>query len=246
MLRRNSSTVQLLHNSTIFSIMKTILVVEDEQNVASFIRQGLMEEGYEVFLAYDGQTGLDLLSQKEIDLIILDVILPGKSGLEIAKEIRNSPHQAVPIIMLTALGSTDNVVKGLDSGADDYLIKPFKFKELLARIRVHVRRQRIVQAPHQILKVADLEMDLDAKTVQRGGEEIKLTSTEYRLLNYFMRNKNKVLNRLDILENVWDINFNMGTNVVDVYVNYLRNKIDKNHEPKLIQTVIGMGYVMKE
>lgn len=227
-------------------MLRSILVVEDEQNVASFIQQGLQEEGYQVFLAYDATTAWDLLSQKRIDLIILDVILPGMNGLEFARKVRVSEHQTTPIIMLTALGTTENVVKGLDSGADDYLIKPFKFKELLARIRAHTRRKRLAQTPHRLLKVVDLEMDLDAKTVKRSGNEIKLTSTEYRLLNYFMKNKNKVLNRLDILESVWDINFNMSTNVVDVYVNYLRNKIDKNYDQKLLHTVIGMGYVMKE
>lgn len=225
---------------------KSILVVEDEQNVASFIRQGLLEEGYEVFLAYDANIAWELLTQKRIDLIILDLILPGMNGLDLARKIRMSEYQVTPIIILTALGTTENVVKGLDSGADDYLVKPFKFKELLARIRAHTRRKRLTQTPHQLLQVLDLELDLDAKSVRRGGKEIKLTSTEYRLLNYFMKNKNKVLNRLDILENVWDINFNMSTNVVDVYVNYLRNKIDKNYDQKLIHTVIGMGYVMKE
>ncbi|MCB0665345.1 MAG: response regulator transcription factor [Saprospiraceae bacterium] len=227
-------------------MLRSILVVEDEQNVASFIQQGLQEEGYQVFLAYDATTAWDLLSQKRIDLIILDIILPGMNGLEFARKVRVSEHQTTPIIMLTALGTTENVVKGLDSGADDYLIKPFKFKELLARIRAHTRRKRLAQTPHRLLKVVDLEMDLDAKTVARAGNEIKLTSTEYRLLNYFMKNKNRVLNRLDILESVWDINFNMSTNVVDVYVNYLRNKIDKNYDQKLLHTVIGMGYVMKE
>lgn len=227
-------------------MIKNILVIEDEQNVAAFIQQGLQEEGYGVYLAYDGQIGFELLTQKNIDLIILDVILPGINGLEIAKKIKSSDFQETPIIMLTALGTTDNVVKGLDSGADDYLIKPFKFKELLARIRALTRRKNASNNDVQKLQIADLELDRDAKVVKRAGKEIKLTSTEYRLLEFFMKNKNKVLSRIDILESVWDINFNMGTNVVDVYVNYLRNKIDKDHEPKLIQTVIGMGYTLKE
>lgn len=225
---------------------KTVLVIEDEHNVAAFIKQGLNEAGYEVFLAYNGEQGLELLSQKSIDVIILDIILPGKDGIEISRHIRQSGHKQVPILMLTALGNTENVVRGLDNGADDYLVKPFKFKELLARIRA-LRRRRGMQ-PHQgdILVVADLELDREAKMVQRAGREVKLTSTEYRLLEYLLLNKNKVLSRIDILENVWDINFNMGTNVVDVYVNYLRNKVDKDFSPRLIHTVIGMGYTIRE
>ena len=228
-------------------MIKNVLVIEDERNVAAFIKKGLTEEGYEVFIAYDGTTGLNLLSQKDIDIIILDIILPGLSGLEVAKKIRMNGYSKLPIIMLTALGTTENVVKGLDSGADDYLVKPFKFKELLARIRALSRRKNLsVTDDVSILSIAGLEMDRTAKMVKREGIEIKLTSTEYRLLEYFMINKNRVLSRIDILESVWDISFNMGTNVVDVYVNYLRNKIDKNFQPKLIQTVIGMGYIMKD
>lgn len=225
---------------------KTVLVIEDEHNVAAFIKKGLKEAGFEVFLAYNGEQGLELLQQKQIDLIILDVILPGVDGLEISRKIRNSGPEGVPILMLTALGSTENVVKGLDNGADDYLVKPFKFQELLARIRALTRRRGQVNGNFDKLAVMDLELDRDAKSVSRAGNEIKLTSTEFRLLEYLLLNKNKVLSRIDILENVWDINFNLGTNVVDVYVNYLRNKIDKDYNPRLIQTVIGMGYIIKE
>tara|TARA_R110002051_G_scaffold323383_1_gene416830 strand:+ start:567 stop:1250 length:684 start_codon:yes stop_codon:yes gene_type:complete len=224
---------------------KSILVVEDEHNVAAFIKQGLVEEGYEVFVAYEGQQGIELLKQKEIDLLILDVILPGMDGRVIAGKIRELGYDELPIIMLTALGTTENIVQGLDSGADDYLVKPFKFKELLARIRALTRRNGSMVTTSRKLVLQDLELDSDAKVVKRGGVEIKLTSTEFRLLECLLKNKNKVLSRIDILENVWDINFNMGTNVVDVYVNYLRNKIDKDYDPKLIQTVIGMGYVIK-
>ena len=152
----------------------------------------------------------------------------------------------LPIIMLTALGTTENIVKGLDAGADDYLVKPFKFKELLARIRARTRNKNLPLNKNYKLTLADLELDNDAKLVKRAGDEIKLTSTEFRLLEYLLKNKNKVLNRIDILENVWDVNFNMGTNVVDVYVNYLRNKVDKNYDTKLIHTVIGMGYILKK
>lgn len=223
-----------------------ILLIEDEHNVASLITKGLKEEGYDVLTAYDGYTGMNLLLDNQIDVIILDIILPGISGLEVCKKIRTGSHKDIPVLMLTALGTTDNIVKGLDTGADDYLIKPFKFEELLARIRALTRRKNMVVNDHQILKISDLELDLDARIANRAGKEIKLTSTEYRLLEYFMKNQRKVLTRVDLLENVWDINFNMGTNVVDVYVNYLRNKIDKNFKPKLIHTVIGMGYIMKE
>lgn len=224
---------------------KSVLVIEDEQNVAAFIKQGLSEAGYEVFLAYEGRSGVELLKQKEIDLVILDVILPGNDGKAVARTIRELGYQNLPIIMLTALGTTENLVQGLDSGADDYLTKPFKFKELLARIRALSRRNGSKGVLDQKLTVLDLELNSDAKTVKRAGQEIKLTATEFRLLEFMLKNKNKVLGRIDILENVWDINFNMGTNVVDVYVNYLRNKIDKNHTNKVIETVIGMGYVIK-
>lgn len=225
---------------------RRILVIEDEQNVAAFIKQGLSEAGYEVFLAYEGIHGIALLQQKEIDLVILDIILPGMNGKVIAQNIRKLGYLNLPIIMLTALGTTENVVEGLDAGADDYLIKPFKFKELLARIRALSRRHDHTVAIHQKLSLLDLELDQDAKKVTRSGDEIKLTSTEFRLLEFLLKNKNRVLSRVDILENVWDINFNPGTNVVDVYVNYLRNKIDKHHASKLIHTVIGMGYALRE
>ncbi len=196
-------------------------------------------------MAYDGVAGLELLKQKEIDLVVLDIILPGIDGLEVAKTIRQIGYESLPIIMLTALGTTENVVKGLDSGADDYLIKPFKFKELLARIRARTRKKNVIGNSNHILTIDDLDLDMDAKIVKRADIEIKLTSTEFRLLEYLLKNRNRVLSRVDILENVWDINFNMGTNVVDVYVNYLRNKIDKKFEVKLIHTVIGMGYILK-
>lgn len=227
-------------------IMGYLLLIEDEQNVAAFIKKGLVEEGYEVLLAYDGPTGLDLLSQHPVDLVILDVILPGKSGLDICQQIRSGDFPAVPVLMLTALGSTNNVVKGLDSGADDYLTKPFKFQELLARIRALLRRNRRAGATHRTLAIADLELNRDTKVAFRAGREIKLTATEYRLLEYFLKNPRRVLSRIDLLENVWDINFDMGTNVVDVYVNYLRKKMDKGFSGKLIHTVIGMGYILKE
>ncbi|WP_066218342.1 response regulator transcription factor [Formosa haliotis] len=226
-------------------MIHNILIVEDEYNVATFIKKGLEEVGYNSFIAYDGQTAIDLLIQKDIDLILLDVILPGMSGYEIAEKVKSLGFETVPIIFLSALGSTENIIKGLDIGADDYLSKPFKFKELLARIRAVARRKNKAVPDTSLLKIADLVLNNDTKIVKRNNTEIKLTSTEYRLLEYLLKNKNKVLSRVDILEHVWDINFNMGTNVVDVYVNYLRNKIDKSYSPKLIQTVVGMGYILK-
>ena len=223
-----------------------ILLIEDEQNVVAFIKKGLKEQGYSVFAAYDGPTGLELLNQNQIDLVILDIVLPGINGLEVCKKIRQMGFVEVPILMLTALGTTDNIVKGLDSGADDYLVKPFKFKELTARIRTLSRRKNLSLETGNQLEISDLTLNRNTKIAVRAGREIKLTPTEYRLLEYFMRNQRKVLSRVDLLENVWGINFNMGTNVIDVYMNYLRKKVDKGFDSRLIHTVVGMGYIMKE
>lgn len=227
-------------------MIQQILVIEDEQNVGAFIKKGLTESGYKVYLTYDGEQGIQILKQKVIDLIVLDVILPGLDGKLVAKKIRELGYSDLPIIMLTALGTTENIIQGLDSGADDYLIKPFKFKELLARIRALTRRNKHIKIRNKKLAIYDLVLDRDSKIVKRAGTEIKLTFTEFRLLEFLLINKNRVSSRIDILENVWDINFNLGTNVVDVYVNYLRNKVDRGFEPKLIETVIGMGYIIRE
>ncbi|KYG82744.1 response regulator transcription factor [Roseivirga echinicomitans] len=224
--------------------MKKILLVEDEQNVAAFIKKGLEEEGYAVEVAHSAESGREKLIASQFDMFILDVILPGISGLELCKQLRTEDIQT-PILMLTALSSTENVVKGLNTGADDYLAKPFKFQELLARINALARRTQKFQN-NQSLTVGQLVLDKDAKTASRAGTEIKLTSTEYKLLEYIMKNSGKVLSRAELLKNVWDLHFDVGTNVVDVYVNYLRNKIDKGFEVKMIQTVIGMGYILKE
>lgn len=223
-------------------------MVEDETAVASFINRGLTEEGHEVTLAFTGDDGLSMANQHHFDLLILDIMLPGTTGLEICRSVRRQNNKT-PILFLTALGTTENVVNGLDSGADDYLVKPFKFIELLARIRSLLRRHENAVSEENnplVMHMADLEMDDDAKTVKRAGQTISLTATEYRLLHLLMKNPRRVLSRMDILEHVWDVGFDMGTNVVDVYVNYLRKKIDKNYEPKLIHTVIGMGYVLRE
>ena len=222
-----------------------ILMIEDEQRVSAFIKKGLEEQGHELQQAFDGLTGLSLAARQVFDLIILDVILPGMNGIEVCKKIRENSHNTVPILMLTALGTSDDVVTGLDAGADDYLAKPFKFRELAARVRALGRRKQLATQGSR-LKAADLVMDLDSKTVTRNEKSVKLTAREFNLLEYFIRNKGRVVSRVDILENVWEVTFDLGTNVIDVYVNYLRNKIDKHFSPKLIHTVVGMGYVLKE
>lgn len=221
-----------------------ILAIEDEPSVSSFIKKGLEEQGHEVTQAFDGVVGISLASQHQFNLIILDIILPGINGLDVCRKIRET-NSTVPILMLTALSSSDDIVRGLDSGADDYLSKPFKFRELVARVRALGRRQQMGAFGPKLI-AADLEMDLDRKTVTRQGQKIKLTAREFNLLEYFIRNKERVVSRVDILENVWEVNFDLGTNVIDVYVNYLRNKVDKPFSTKLIQTVVGMGYVLKE
>lgn len=229
--------------------MKKILLVEDETNVISFIRKGLTEDGYEVTVAFDGDSGLTMALTFPFDLIILDIMLPNLNGLDVCEEIRKQKSE-MPILFLTALGTAENIVMGLEKGADDYLVKPFKFIELSARVKSLLRRsnlQQNINTPSDEYKffIDDLELNDYTKTVKRKDEVILLTSTEYRLLYYFLKNQNRVLSRIDILENVWDINFNLGTNVVDVYVNYLRKKIDREKSNKLIHTVVGMGYVIK-
>jgi len=222
-----------------------ILLVEDEPGIVSVISRGLTETGMEVSVAADGRTGLEMVLKYDFDLVILDIMLPEMNGIQVCREIRKR-NNSIAILMLTALSSTENVVTGLDSGADDYQVKPFKFAELEARIRTLVRRSKSDSTPKTLISIADLELDTTAKTAKRNGKLIALTATEYRLLEFFAQNKNKVLSRIQLLENVWDINVNMGTNVVDVYVNYLRKKVDNGFPVKLIHTVFGMGYVLKE
>ena len=222
-----------------------LLLVEDEPNVVSVVTRGLTEEGFNVSVAPDGLIGKKMALENHFDLVILDIMLPEINGLELCK-ILKVEKPLVPIIMLTALGTTENVVNGLDNGADDYLIKPFKFAELCARIRMLLRRYNGSAANDQIINIADLQINLTAKSVKRANAEIVLTATEYRLLEFMAKNKAKILSRIDILENVWDIDFNLGTNVVDVYVNYLRKKVDKAGYQKLIHTAIGLGYVLKD
>jgi DNA-binding response OmpR family regulator len=220
-----------------------ILIVEDEPKVASFIKKGLDEQGYETEIAYDGLIGKKMIENEEYGLFIFDVNLPHLNGYELCKKARLQ-NIKTPILMLTAFGATEDIVTGLDSGADDYLVKPFKFQELLARVRALTRRQ-LHQPEVNKLSFQDLEMDLISKTVKRDGHLITLTAREFRLLEFFLRNPNKVLSRADIAENVWDINFDTGTNVVDVYMNYLRKKIDKGFSQRILHTIVGMGYVLK-
>lgn len=221
-----------------------ILVVEDEPKVAAFIQQGLEEENYEVTVIYDGHFGLKLATENNYDLMILDLMIPYMNGLDLCKQIRERGITK-PILILSALGSTDDKVIGLDAGADDYLVKPFEFKELLARIRALTKRISKHDHDEQILAIDDLQMDVDAKTVTRDGKLIELTAKEFLLLEYFLLNKGRVISRSEIAEKVWGINFDTGTNVIDVYVNFLRKKIDKEHKTKLIHTIIGMGYTMR-
>jgi heavy metal response regulator len=220
-----------------------ILVIEDEKKVADFIKRGLKEEGYAVDVASDGEDGCFQAMEISYDLIVLDLMLPKLNGLSLCRKLRQNDIQT-PLIMLTAKDSLKDKVTGLDSGADDYLTKPFSFEELLARIRALMRKGKN-QQPTQ-LQVADLVLDLVSHKAWRGKEEIILTVKEYALLEYFMRTAGAVITRTMISEHVWDINFDTFTNVIDVYVNYLRNKIDKGQKIKLIHTVRGRGYTLKE
>ncbi|MES2458745.1 MAG: response regulator transcription factor [Bacteroidota bacterium] len=222
-----------------------VLLIEDTPDLVSVILRGLSEEGIITSVAGDGTTGLEMAFKYHFDLIILDIMLPGINGIQVCKEIRTR-NTEIPILMLTALASTENIVTGLESGADDYLVKPFKLAELIARMRTLVRRSGKQNTPSDRIAIADLEVNTAAKSVSRGGQPVSLTATEYRLIEYLIKNQNKVLSRIQILENVWDIDFNMGTNVVDVYINYLRKKIDNSNGVKLIHTVFGMGYILKE
>jgi heavy metal response regulator len=219
-----------------------ILVVEDEKKIASFIRRGLKEEGYAVDVALDGEEGYRLICENDYDVILLDLMLPKLDGLTLCRQVRQDGIQT-PIIMLTAKSAVADKVTGLDAGANDYLTKPFAFEELLARIRVVLRP---TSQPPTKLQVADLSLDLLTHTVTRNGREIPLSAKEFALLEYLMRNAGTVVSRTMIYEHVWDIDFDTSTNVIDVYINYLRNKIDAGFEKKLIHTVRGRGYMLKD
>jgi heavy metal response regulator len=220
-----------------------ILVVEDDGKVAGFLKKGLEEERYAVDLAGDGEEGAYLAAVNEYDAIILDVMLPVKSGLEVLAGIRKQKNHT-PVLMLTARDAVDDKVKGLEAGADDYLTKPFSFEELLARLRALLRRRH--SYGERVFRVADLELEPSARRVSRAGREIELTGKEYALLEYFMRNAGRILTETQIIEHVWDMNYDGMANTVNVYIHHLRNKIDRAHDIKLLHTIRSRGYVMKE
>jgi two-component system, OmpR family, copper resistance phosphate regulon response regulator CusR len=230
-----------------------ILVVEDEQKVSEVLKRGLLEAGYEVDTAFDGEIGLRLASTGHYDLVLLDINLPVMNGLEVCKRLREN-DEVTPVLMLTALGMSEDIVTGLEAGADDYLPKPFRFNELYARVKALTRRKKITSASLQkepgkihleYFKLGDLVIDFDGKEVKRGNKLIQLTAREYALLEYLARNKGKVRSRMEIAEAVWGLDFETGTNFIDVYINYLRNKIDKPFSEKLIHTITGFGYILK-
>ncbi|GAC1426756.1 MAG: response regulator transcription factor [Flavisolibacter sp.] len=220
-----------------------ILLVEDEQRVADFIKQGLNELDYRVDLAYDGLQGQKMALEKDYDLVILDVLIPHINGIDLCKRIRDLKSN-LPILMLTALGTTNNKVEGFESGADDYMLKPFHFAELVARINALTRRSK-QQNYGPIITILDLEMDSQKRIARRAGKVINLTTKEFSLLELLINNRNKVLSRTFIAETVWGLNHDRGTNFIDVYINYLRTKIDKGFNQTLIHTVIGKGYTIK-
>lgn len=225
---------------------RKILIVEDEQKIADTLKIGLTENGFYVEVAYDGSIGYKLFQSHNYNLIVLDINLPCINGYDFCKMVR-AQNAEIPIIMLTALSGLGDKIDGYDAGADDYLIKPFEFRELLMKIRVLLKRTMHQNIPvGTTLRAADLEMNLDSKAVKRADTMINLTAKEFQLLEYLLRNKNRIVSRVDIAINVWDIDFDTNTNVIDVYINYVRNKVDKPFEHKLIQTHVGMGYILKE
>lgn len=222
-----------------------VLVVEDEPKLASFVKKGLEEQQCEVEMAFDGQIGRAMALSTVYDVIVMDVNLPKMNGFDVVQSLRQEDVKT-PVLMLTAMGSVEDKLTGFESGADDYLVKPFEFRELMARIKALHKRSHDSGPQTNVLKVGDLELDLNEKVARRGGKRIELTAKEFGLLEYLMRNRGRVVSRVDIAEKVWDIHFDTGTNVIDVYVNFLRKKVDKEFSSKLIHTVIGMGYMLKE
>jgi two-component system, OmpR family, copper resistance phosphate regulon response regulator CusR len=219
-----------------------ILIVEDEKGISGFLKDGLQEEGFAVDTVDEGNKGYEMAMTNEYDLLLLDWMVPGISGIEICRKVRKNNIQA-PVIFLTAKDTVQDTVFGLDSGANDYIKKPFQFDELLARIRVQLRMKN---GENKILKLGDIEMNLDTHRVFRASQEIELTPKEFSLLEFLIRNKGKVCTRTRIIEHVWDIHFSSDTSVIDVYINFLRNKLDTGKSPALIHTIRGVGYIAKE
>lgn len=221
-----------------------VLVIEDEVQVSSFIKQGLEEKAFEVEVAYDGDIGERLALQRDYDVVVLDIVIPGVNGFDLCKILKTEKPQ-VPVLMLTTLATTADKVAGFEAGADDYLLKPFEFEELMARLRALGRRHTLAVSPSaNMLRMEDLRLDLEKKLAFRSDKSIKLSAKEFSLLEYFMRNPGKAISRAELAEKIWDIKFETGTNVVEVYINMLRNKIDRDFTPKLLHTRIGLGYVL--
>ncbi|WP_337040675.1 response regulator transcription factor [Emticicia sp. 17c] len=226
---------------------KNILVIEDDRRISDNLVKGLSKKGFLSDVAFDGHNGLKKALSLPFDLIILDINLPQMNGFDVCFAVRGY-KPSIPILMLTAMGEVEDKVEGLDNGADDYIVKPFDFRELFARINALLRRasRTPIQPIKEVLRVADLEIHLDKKIAVRSGKIIDLTAREFTLLEYLVRNRGRVLSKMDIAENVWDLNFDSGTNIIEVYINYLRKKIDKDFEPKLIHTKLGLGYILRE
>ncbi|GAB3754978.1 response regulator transcription factor [Spirosoma pomorum] len=220
-----------------------VLLVEDEERLALFVQKGLEAESYRVDVAYDGYVGKQLFTHNEYDAVILDINLPQINGIELCRQFK-ADNSSMPILMLTALDSLDDKMNGFNAGADDYLPKPFEFIELLARLRAITKRYNVNN--QSVVRLADLELNLNTKVVTRHGQRIDLTTKEHALLEYLMAHSGKIISRAELAEKVWDLSFYTSTNVIDVYVSYLRKKIDRDFSPKLLHTVVGMGYVLRE
>ncbi len=225
--------------------MVKILLIEDEPKTVQSLKQGLEENNYVVEVAYDGNMGHQLAMRNAYQLIISDIIIPGINGLELCRKLRAEGIQT-PILMLTALSTTDDKIEGFDAGADDYLAKPFDFKEFLARVKALIKRSNQTMIEAQVLKFADLELDLTSKIVSRSGQKINLTAKEFQLMEYFLRNQEKVISKAEIAENIWEVEDENSSNLIEVYVNYLRKKVDKGFSSKLIHTQFGMGYILRQ
>ena len=225
--------------------MVKILLIEDEPKTVQSLKQGLEENNYVVEVAYDGHMGHQLATRNTYQLIISDIIIPGINGLELCRKLRLEGVQT-PILMLTALSTTDDKLEGFDAGADDYLAKPFDFKEFLARVKALIKRSNQTMIEAQVLKFADLELDLTSKIVARSGQKINLTAKEFQLMEYFLRNQEKVISKAEIAENIWEVEDENSSNLIEVYVNYLRKKVDKGFSSKLIHTQFGMGYILRQ